>query len=221
MNKQQIVVLGLGVFGETIATELCRLGHDVLGVDKDERRVDRLAEAITHAVVADVTDERSLKELNIQQYDSAVVAIGRNVEASILATMQLRSLGIDEVWAKALTPQHHRILAKLGATRIVHPEYEMGLRVAQALNYPMVHNYMDVGHDEFVVELVVTEKLANRQMQEIISDADVQVEVLLLRRGQKNYTRPEFAPEGMVTAEEDRLVLLGKRSELKKIAREL
>lgn len=221
MRRQQFVVLGLGVFGETIATELARLGNDVLGVDRDERRVDRVAEAITHAVVADVTDERTLKELNVEQYDAAVVAIGRDVEASILATMQVCAMGIREVWAKALSSQHHRILAKLGATRIVHPEYEMGLRVAQALNYPMVNNYMDLGYDEFLVELIATEKLDNRQMQEIIDEAEADVKVQLLRRQQKNYGRPEFAPEDMIIADGDRIILTGKRSELQKIAREL
>jgi trk system potassium uptake protein TrkA len=162
-----------------------------------------------------------LKELNVDQYDAAVVAIGRDVEASILATMQLCSLGIEEVWAKALSPQHHRILAKLGATRIVHPEYEMGLRVAQALNYPMVNNYMDLGNDEFLVELIATERLDNRQMQEIIDGAEAQVTVQLVRRQAKTYQRPEFTPEEMVIADGDRIVLLGKRGELQKIAREL
>ncbi|MCW8195589.1 TrkA family potassium uptake protein [Proteobacteria bacterium 005FR1] len=221
MRRQQFLVIGLGVFGETIATELTRLGNEVLGVDRDERQVDRLAESITHAVVADVTDERTLKELNVEHYDAAVVAIGRDVEASILATMQLCAMGIEEVWAKALSPQHHRILAKLGANRIVHPEYEMGLRVAQALNYPMVNNYMDLGNDEFLVELIATERLDNRQMHEIIDGAGADVNILLLRRQDKCYQRPKFTPEDMVIASGDHIILQGKRSELQKIAREL
>lgn len=221
MSKHQFIVLGLGVFGETIATELTRLGHDVLGVDQDERRVDRLAEAITHAVVADVTDERALKELNVEHYDAAVVAIGENIEASILATMQLRALGIDEVWVKALTVQHHRILARVGATRIVHPEYEMGLRVAQSLNYPMVNNYMDLGEDEYIVDLVATEKLNDRQMGDIIADSGAAVNVLMLRRQRETFRQPDFAPEEMIIKTQDRIVLLGKRSELRKVARQL
>ncbi|RBP68439.1 NAD-binding protein, partial [Marinobacter nauticus] len=81
IEKQQFIVIGLGVFGATIARELTRLGHEVLGIDSDEQRVDRLADEITHAVIADVTDENSLIELNAGSYDTAVVAIGRNVEA--------------------------------------------------------------------------------------------------------------------------------------------
>src|SRR5690606_14716175 len=103
IEKQQFIVIGLGVFGATIARELTRLGHEVLGIDSDEQRVDRLADEITHAVIADVTDENSLIELNAGSYDAAVVAIGRNVEATMLATLQLRELGVKKVWAKALT----------------------------------------------------------------------------------------------------------------------
>lgn len=219
MSKHQFVVLGLGGFGETVAVELARLGNDVLGVDEDERRVDNLATAITHAVVADVSDEKALRELNINHYDAAVVAIGENIEASILATLHLKSLGIKDIWVKAFSSQHHRILAKIGATRIIHPEHEMGLRVAQILNYPVIDNYMDIGDNEYLVEVVASDKLNNRQMNDIVAEAKAQVTVLLIRRNGHNHHLPKIAPETMVIATRDRIVLLGQRGELKKVAR--
>ena len=96
IKKQQFIVIGLGVFGATIARELTRLGHEVLGIDSDEQRVDRLAEDITHAVIADVTDENSLPALNAGSYDAAVVAIGRNVEATGARSHKSMGQGTDE-----------------------------------------------------------------------------------------------------------------------------
>ena len=221
MSKHQFVVLGLGSFGETVAVELARLGNDVLGVDQDERKVDDLANAITHAAVADVTDEKALRELDVGNYDAAVVAIGENIEASILATLHLKSIGIKEIWVKAFSNQHHRILAKIGATRIIHPEHEMGLRVAQILNYPVIDNYMDVGDNEYIVEIIASEKLNNRQISELIAEADASVTVLLVRRGHHNHHLPKIAPETMMISTRDRIVLLGQRAELKKVARYL
>lgn len=103
VKKQQVIVIGLGVFGTTVAQEMTRLGHDVLGLDIDEQRVDRLAQDITHAVIADVTDESALIELNAGSYDVGVVAIGRNAEATMLATLQLHELGVKNM-GKSVEP---------------------------------------------------------------------------------------------------------------------
>lgn len=221
MRRHQFAVLGLGSFGQTIATELTRLGNEVLGIDYNERRVDLLADAITHTVVADVSDEKALRELNIQDFDAAVVAIGENIEASILATLNLRSIGVKSVWVKALTAQHHRILAKVGATRIIHPEHEMGLRVAQSLNYPIVNNYMELGDDEYLVEIIVSEQLSGSQMSQVFAAAKTEVSVLLVRRDGRNYQAPGVVPENMVLDQGDHVVLLGSRADLKQVARHL
>lgn len=214
MTRQQFVIIGLGGFGETIASELTRLGHDVMGVDIRERVVDRLADAITYTVVADATDEKALEQLNLAKYDAAVVAIGENIEASLLITLHLKALGLKEVWVKALTAAHHRILAKIGATRILHPEYEMGLHVAQALNYPMVNNYIPLGGDEYIVEIIASEKLHGQKVTEVLAAAEADVTVLLVRRK----GRTLMMPDHLAINEDDRIVLLGQLSELRKTA---
>lgn len=214
MSRQQFAVIGLGGFGETIASELTRLGHDVMGVDIDERVVDRLAESITHAVVADATDDRALEELNLGDYDAAVVAIGEHIEASLLATLHLKALGIKEVWVKALTKDHHRILAKIGATRILHPEYEMGMRVAQALNHPMVSNYISLGDDQYIVEVIATENLDGRTMEDVLQEADTTVTVLLIHRRKETL----IAPKGVRITKGDQVVLTGALAELRRTA---
>ncbi|MFC4259732.1 potassium channel family protein [Marinobacter lacisalsi] len=216
IEKQQILVIGLGVFGATIARELSRLGHEVLGIDVDEQRVDRLADEITHAIIADVTDETALRELNAGSYDVGVVAIGRHVEATILATMQLKELGVEKVWAKALTNQHHRILERLGADRIIGPEYEMGIRVAQELNYPMVHDYLSLGDNEFVVELHTTEELINKSLDALIEESDVTT--LMVRRNRDSIVMPN---RSFTIQEGDKLILSGQLSALQGLVRHL
>jgi len=216
VEKQQFIVIGLGVFGATIARELTRLGHEVLGLDADEQRVDRLAEEITHAVIADVTDENALVELNAGSYDAAVVAIGRNVEATMLATLQLRELGLQKVWAKALTNQHHRILERLGATRIIAPEHEMGIRISQELNYPMVHDYLSLNDDYFIVDFQTTEDLIDKTIGEIINGEPV--EALVVKRMKEAHPHPDHTWK---IRNGDRLVLAGQIDDLRDLVNRL
>jgi trk system potassium uptake protein TrkA len=138
----------------------------------DERVVDRLADTVTHAIVADGSDEGVLEELNLSRFDAAIVAVGeRNIEANLLATLHLKAIDLKEVWVKALTEDHHKILAKIGATRILHPEYEMGIHVAQALNYPMVNDYISLGGDEYIVEITASKKLDGTILEDVFQRA--------------------------------------------------
>ncbi len=210
IEKQQFIVIGLGIFGATIARELTRLGHEVLGIDFDDQRVDRLADEITHAVIADVTDENSLIELNAGTYDAAVVAIGRNVEATMLATLQLRELGVKKVWAKALTNQHHRILERLGANRVIGPEYEMGVRISQELNYPMVHDYLGLDDNYFIVDFHTTDDLVDKTIGEVIKGEPV--EALVVKRMKEAQAHPDHTWK---IRKGDRLVLGGQLEDLR------
>ena len=135
-----MLVLGLGRFGGAIAETLVALGHEVLAVDNDHNIVQSYAGRLTHVVEADTTNEDALRQIGADEFGCAVVAIGTNIEASILTTSVLVDLGISTIWAKAITEPHGRILERVGATRVVLPEHEMGERVAhivagKALNY--------------------------------------------------------------------------------------
>ena len=135
-----ILVLGLGRFGGAIAHTLVELGHEVLAVDADHKIVQSFAGRLTHVIEADCTDENALRQIGAADFDCAVVAIGTHIEASILTTSVLVDLGVKTIWAKAITEAHGRILERVGATRVVLPEHEMGERVAhlvvgRALNY--------------------------------------------------------------------------------------
>jgi len=218
MHKQQIVVVGLGVLGGTIAAELTRLGHDVLGIDKDEEKVNEQAESVTHAVILDVTREDCLEGLNVGQYDVAVVAIGGDLEATILATLQLREAGIENVWAKASTRHEHRILKKLGATRIIAPEFDMGLRVAQELNHPMVQDFIRLGDEQFIVEVKATEGLEGQQVCKLLGDCQDDVTVLVIKRDGNTQLAPDNTTE---IRKDDIIVLYGEIDKLRQLAEQL
>ncbi|MDT0445621.1 MULTISPECIES: TrkA family potassium uptake protein [unclassified Streptomyces] len=137
-RDQRIAVIGLGRFGSSLAEELMRRGWEVLGVDDDERIVQQHSDALTHVAVADCTDAEVLRQLGVHEFTTAVVAIGTNIEASMLVTGNLLDDGVPNIWAKAISRQHGRILERLGAHHVVLPEYEMGERVAHLVTGRML-----------------------------------------------------------------------------------
>ncbi|WP_406664221.1 potassium channel family protein [Gallaecimonas sp. GXIMD1310] len=214
---RQFVVIGLGQFGRTIALEMMRQGHQVLGLDSDQQLVNQLAPQLTQALVVDATDEQALSELNLHDATAVVVAIGENIQSSILCTLHLKTLKVPEVWVKALNPAHHKILAKLGADRIVHPEYEMGLRVAQSLNYPLVQDYIALGNEYYMVEITVSDSMDGQPLASLELD-ERQVTLSAHKRGTDLQPRP---PADLVLAQGDILLLLGKLADLQKLSAKL
>ncbi|MCW2614450.1 MAG: potassium transporter [Frankiales bacterium] len=133
-----VVVIGLGRFGRSLALELVASGTEVLGIDCDGRLVQELSTELTHCVQADSTSEDALRQLGVQEFDRAVVAIGSHIEASLLTASLLKTLGVGQVWAKAISEAHGRILEQLGISHVVYPEHEMGRRVAHLVKGRML-----------------------------------------------------------------------------------
>jgi trk system potassium uptake protein len=144
-ESRQVAVLGLGRFGQAIARELAVLGHDVLAVDASEKEVRAIADDVTHAVQADVTDRETLERLGLAEMDAVVVGIAGSLETSILATVLLRRMGARRIIARAADDLHGSILAEIGADRVVYPEQELGVQVAHSFAAPGVEEYLDVG----------------------------------------------------------------------------
>lgn len=167
MKRKQFGVIGLGRFGSAMATTLTELGHDVIGVDADESRVQQLADVITQALQIDATDERTLRAAGVRDVDVAVVSIGENIESSLLVVMQLRELGIRTIVAKAVTPLHGRILEKLGVSRVIFPEREMAVRVAHSLVMPNVLDYIELSRDFSIVEVPAPDAFVGRTLKQL------------------------------------------------------
>ncbi|ENW81379.1 hypothetical protein F909_02670 [Acinetobacter sp. ANC 3929] len=210
----QFAVIGLGSFGATVALELTKLNHDVIGIDTIKRNVESLADRITHAVIADATDEHVLEELNIQNCDAVVVAIGEDIEASILCVLNLKNLDVEKILVKAKTKAHHTILSHLNVNKIIHPEEDMGVRVAQALNYPMVSRYMALDDDHYIVKVPVNEKLNNVNLSGILKQ-EPNIKLLLLKRDQQIL----YETDANFTLQTgDVLILEGSLSHLRKLS---
>jgi trk system potassium uptake protein TrkA len=150
-----------------MAMTLGELGHDVIGVDGDEARVQQLADVIAHALQIDATDEKALRAAGIQDVDVAVVSIGENIESSLLVVMQLLELGIDTIVAKAVTPLHGRILEKLGVSRVIFPEREMAIRIAHSLVMPNVIDYIELSRDFSIVEVPAPDAFVGRTLKQL------------------------------------------------------
>ncbi|WP_309115889.1 TrkA family potassium uptake protein [Saccharothrix sp.] len=148
-DREQVVVIGMGRFGSALALELVDQGTDVLAVDTRQDVVRRLSGSLGHVVTADSTDVDTLRELGVADYDRAVVAVGTDIEASILTTANLVDLGVERILAKAITRQHARILERVGAHHVVLPEHDMGQRVAHLVSGRML-DYIEID-DEYAM----------------------------------------------------------------------
>jgi trk system potassium uptake protein TrkA len=133
-----VVVIGLGRFGGAVAESLIRLGHEVLGIDESYDCVQQWSGLLTHVVQADTTSIDTLRELGVGEFKHAVVGIGNNVEASVLTVLALEEMGVPDIWAKAMTAKHGRILERTGAHHVIFPEATMGARVAHLVTGRMI-----------------------------------------------------------------------------------
>lgn len=132
-ESDSVVVIGLGRFGSAVAQSLVRLGHDVMGIDKEQVPVQRWADLLTHAVQADSTNINVLRQLGVADFSHAIVGIGSDLAASLMTVMALTELGIKDIWVKAMTAEHGQIAQRIGAHRVVYPEADMGARVAHLI----------------------------------------------------------------------------------------
>jgi len=214
--KKQIVIIGLGRFGTSMATTLANMKHTVLALDRNERKVQDIAAQITHAVQADATNEAILKELGIDKFDVAIVAIGSAIESSVLTTILLRKLGVGYVIARANSDLHGSILEKIGADTVVYPEREMGMRIAQAVNLRDVADYMPVVEGYGVTKLMSVPHLVGKKLSDVGFGPRGKegVAVLLIQRGKEVIITPG---QREAIEQNDVLILAGSDDKLEKL----
>lgn len=165
--KRQVVVIGLGRFGTSVMRSLYNLGHDVLAIDNDETRVQNIMGQATHALTADATNETVLRDLGIQDYDAAVVAIGSNIVPSIMASVLLKTMGVPYVVSRAYNELHGNTLERIGVDKVVHAESEMGVRLAHNLFNPNVQEYLEVTPNYGISKMKVPTHFANMSLKEL------------------------------------------------------
>jgi trk system potassium uptake protein TrkA len=211
-KNRSFAVIGLGGFGSAVASELARFGNHVLGIDRDEGNVSRLADTLAEAVIADGRDEDALREAGVGNYDIVIVAIGEDLEANVLCTMNAKLLGVGIIWVKAKNRTHHRILARLGADRVIQPEQEIGQHVAQVLHNPLVRDYISLGNGYHIVDFRTPEELDGRRIGDIDLGKTFDLRCLGVMRGGE-FLSCETGDTVLET--DDKLLLLGRRQNLR------
>jgi len=217
MANQQIVVIGLGRFGSSVAYTLYQMGHDVLALESDQARMQAAMGHVTYPVQGDATEEAVLRELGIPNFDMAVVAIGSNLESSIMSTVLLKSMGVPHIVARAKTQLHGQTLERVGADVIVHPEQETGEHVARGLFHPEVQDFMEVAPNFGISKVKASPQTANLTLKEagLTGARDKYgLAVLAIRRGKDVILLPS---EDERIQKEDTLVLASKEDMLDKL----
>ncbi|MQA60482.1 MAG: TrkA family potassium uptake protein [Actinophytocola sp.] len=208
------MVIGLGRFGGSLARELASKRTDVLAIDTNARLVDRYADEVTHAVVADSTDADALQQLGVHQFKRAVVAIGADLEASILTTSILADFAIPNIWAKALSRQHARILERVGAHHVVLPEHDMGEKVAHLVMGRML-DYIEFEDHYAMVKTVAPAEAVGRPLSESELRQKYGITVVSIKRPGEGFT---YATAETVVRRGDLLIVAGKADDTERFA---
>src|SRR5690625_1259034 len=216
--KRDFAVIGLGRFGGSICNELSLEGMQVLAIDKDEDKVNEFKNIATHAVIADSTDEQTLKELGIKNIDHVIVAIGDNIQASILTTVILADLGIKRITVKAQNDYHEKILNKIGAHQVVHPERDMGRRLAHSLLSSNIIDYLELSEDYSMVEVMAGRKMRGKTLIELDIRATYGCNVVAIRRGNNLNVSPRADD---IVEENDILIVIGADEDISKFEKHL
>ncbi|MFZ5648589.1 MAG: potassium channel family protein [Bacillota bacterium] len=214
---KQFAVMGLGRFGSSLARTLVKMGHEVLAIDSDEKKVEELADVVTHAVQADALEDFSLKSLGIRNFDVVVVAIGQDIQSNILVTLMLKELGVKKVVAKASTELHGKVLQKIGADIVVFPERDMGERVARWLVSKNIIDLINVSPDYSLVELTAPAEIVGKTLLESALRKKYGITLLAIRRGNDFIISPGAK---QVIEQGDILIVIGSNDRLKDLEAE-
>ena len=179
---RQFAVIGLGRFGWSVAKTLSEKGHQVLAVDKDQELVQEVSDFVTEAVQVDSTDEKALKAVGIMEVDVAIVGIGTNLEASVLTTLILKEMGIQHIVARAVTDEHGKVLEKVGATKVVFLERDMGLRIANSLISPSVLEHIELSPEFSILETVPPKEFIGKSIRDLDVRAKHGLNIIAVRK---------------------------------------
>jgi len=209
--RKEYAVIGLGRFGGSICRELSMEGMEVLAIDKDEEKVNEYKNIASHAVVVDSTDEDALKEIGIKNFEHVIVAIGENIQASILTTVILADLEINKITVKAQNDYHEKILNKIGADQVVHPERDMGKRLAHNLISNNILDYLDLSDEHSIIEVKVGNKMIGRSLEELHIRKRFGCNIVAIRRDDKINVSPDANEK---FEKEDIIIVIGADRDL-------
>ena len=189
--KKEFAVIGLGRLGGSIVQELVALGASVMAIDISEEKVEEYAQIATQAITADTTDESVLRSLGIRNFEHVVVAIGENIQASILTTLILKEIGVPKITVKAQNDHHEKVLLKIGADQVVHPERDMGRRMANNMMSNNILDYLELSDEYSLVEVKANEHLYGYTLIELDIRARYGVNIVAIKRDNQLLVSPQ------------------------------
>jgi len=211
--RQNYAIIGLGRFGGSICRTLIESGQEVLAIDSNEDRVNEYMNIATHAVVGNAQDEMTLRSLGIRNFDHVIVAIGEDIQASILVTLMVKEMGVPNILAKAQNEYHARVLEKIGADRVVHPVRDMGIRIAHNLVSKNILDFIELSDEFSLAEIRVTNnRFFNRTLLELNFRQKFGLTVVAIRRGSGKVVVSPAASE--IVRENDNLLVIGNTDEV-------
>ncbi|WP_440119265.1 potassium channel family protein [Paenibacillus sp. QZ-Y1] len=212
--KKQFMVFGLGRFGSSLTHTLINNGHEVLAVDKNENLVQEISSIATHAVQADCTDKSVLRELGASNFSHAIVAIGEDLQASILTTLLLKELNVPKITAKAKNDNHGSVLSKIGADQIVYPERDMATRLGNQLSSDNIIDSIELSPDYNLVEIKAPESMNQKTLLELNVRAKYGCTVIAIKTG-NNLNISPMAEDTVHSG--DMLLLIGSNEDIRNL----
>ncbi len=214
MAKKTFAVIGLGRFGTAVVEELIKGGFDVLVIDRDESRVAKVAKSATHAVALDTSDENALRDVGITSIDHVIVAIGKDIEDSILTTLILKELGVKRVTVKVQNEYHEKVVRKMGADDVIQPEKLMGKRLAHRIVTNNILEYYDLNETHSFIVVEASTKLVDTTVVNLDLRNRFNINIVAIKR-EEAIIIPE--PDERF-AEGDQLLLVGKNTDLNRFS---
>jgi trk system potassium uptake protein TrkA len=214
MKKKEVAVIGLGVFGYNVAVQLEKKGHKVLAVDRDRQGVERIKDQVTAAVIADVTDENALAQLDIGKFDIVILGLGSSLESMVLAVTHLKRQGVKWIIARAGTETEEEILLKVGADEVVMPEKQSARRLADFIALPNIVEFFDLGGEMSVAEIRVDKRVEGKTLQELDLRKRFGVTVLMIK--EKNGAAQLITSPKIVFKKDDIIIVAGKQENIER-----
>ncbi len=211
---KSFAVIGLGRFGTSVAKVLSELGNEVLAIDKDPEAIKEAATFSTYAIEADVMDESVLRDIGLRNMDAVVVSIGEDLQASIMATLIAKELGVKRVIAKAQTELHGKVLKKIGADKIIFPERDMGSRVAHNLTSRNILDYIELSPEFSILEVKALKSWAGKNLKDLRLRNKYGVNVIAIKRDKDINISPRSED---TIKDEDIVIMIGSTADVKKI----
>ncbi len=216
--KKEFVVIGLGRFGGSIVRSLSEQGMEVMAIDQDEDKVNEFSSIASHAVVADSTDESVLKSLGIRNFDHVIVAIGDDIQSSILTTLMLKEIGAKNITVKAQNDYHEKVLRKIGANQVVHPERDMGRRIAHNIVSNNVLDYLELSDEHSIVEIVANDHLSGNTLIQLDIRAQYGINIVAIKRDRDIIVSPQADEQ---IREGDVLIVIGADSDISRFEKKV